>query len=56
MNEHLHADIEDVVFITVAAIVGLNVVRLAAAWAVQRGGWVGSVGTTVGGLVRFGGQ
>lgn len=55
-GEHLHADVYDVAFITVAAIVGINVIRLAAAWAVQRGGMLGQVGATVGGLVRFGGQ
>lgn len=56
MNQHLHADIEDVLWITVAAIVGINVVRLGSAWLVQRGGALGSIGTTIGGLVRFGGQ
>jgi hypothetical protein len=56
VTPHVHADLEDALYITVVAIVGINVVRLAAAWAVQRGGWVGSVGQTVGGLVRLGGQ
>lgn len=52
-GEHIHADIEDVVFITVCAIVGFNVVRLAAAWMVQKGGTVGQIGSTIGGLVHF---
>lgn len=55
-GEHLHSGIEDVIFVTIAAIVGFNVVRLSAAWLVQRGGTAEKVGSVMGGLVRFGGS
>ncbi len=53
MKDHLHSGIEDAVFIVLVAIVGINVVRLASAWLVQRGGIAMRVGETTGALVKF---
>jgi len=52
MQNHWHASIDNVVFITVASIVGWNVIRLGAAWMVKRGGSLETAGSAIGALVK----
>jgi hypothetical protein len=53
MSEHLHSDVVTFAVITVYAIIGLNLVKLSAAWVANQP-WGGKVGKAVGGLVTFG--
>lgn len=53
MSEHLHSDIVTFAVVTVYAIIGLNLVKLGAAWLATRSATAG-VGKAIGGLVTFG--
>ncbi len=55
-NEHFHHDVISVAWITAAAIVGINVLRLLAAWLLQRGGMLGTAGHAIGSLTTFTGS
>lgn len=56
MQGHVHTGIGAVVFVTVAAIIGLNVVRIAAAFAAKsQTPAVAKIGKSVGATVTFGG-
>lgn len=54
MADHVHTGIEEVVFITLAALVGFTALRLIATYTGQKGGAVGAFGTGLGGALRFG--
>jgi hypothetical protein len=57
MQGHLHTGIGAVVFVTVAAIVGFNVVRIGAAMAAKsQNSAVAKIGKSVGATVTFGGS
>lgn len=51
-HPHWHFSIENVVFIGIASVVFVNVVRVGAGFAVKRGGALEKVGSAVGALVR----
>lgn len=57
MQGHVHTGIGAIVFVTVAAIVGLNVVRFSAALAAKsQTPFVAKLGKSVGATVTFGGS
>lgn len=51
---HVHTGIEEIVFVTFAALVGFTALRLLATWAAQQNGFTGQFGTGLGGALRFG--
>ncbi len=53
MEGHFHHDVVELAWITAAAVVGINLLRLLAAWLLQRGGLVGTLGQTLGSLTTF---
>ena len=53
---HYHTSIDHIAITTVEVIVGITVLRLIAGWLAQQPGVVGQVGTTIGGIVTFGGK
>ena len=53
MSEHIHSDILTLGIVTVYAIIGLNLVRIGAAWMANQP-WGAKAGKAVGGLVTFG--
>ena len=54
MEGHFHHDVVSVAWITAAAIVGINVLRLIAAWLAGRSGVLATAGTAIGSLTTFG--
>lgn len=53
MSEHIHSDIVTAAVVTVYAIIGLNLVKLGAAWLANQEA-TAKVGKAIGGLVTFG--
>lgn len=53
MNGHFHHDAIEVAYITLAALVGINLLKLAAAWLVTRGGFLGAGGQAIGSLTAL---
>ncbi len=52
---HFHHDAVSVAWITLSAIVGINVLRLFAAWLLNRGRLAGTAGQAIGSLTTFSG-
>lgn len=55
MDGHFHHDLISVSWITLSAIVGINVLRLLAAWLLSRGSLGGTLGQAIGSLTTFSG-
>lgn len=54
MSGHWHLGVDHVLIYGVSAIVVINLIRIIAAWMVNRGGTLETAGTVLGGLVHFG--
>lgn len=54
MSGHWHLGVDHVLIYGLSAIVVINLVRIIAAWMVNRGGKLETAGTVIGGLVHFG--
>lgn len=55
MDGHFHHDVIEVAWITAAAVVGINVLRILAAWLLQRGGALATGGHAIASLTTFSG-